>query len=80
MNVALVKSRKGLLRPDFLKGATHFITGVKQLVVRLWSRGLSHRSIAALSADAFKSEVGRTTVGTWVLEIEAEAWRGLSGR
>lgn len=64
MKVSLVISRKGLSRPVFFKDAAHFTTGVKQLAVRLWSHGLSHRSIATLSAEALKSEVGRTTVGT----------------
>lgn len=49
MNIALIKSRKGLLRTDFLKDAVRFTTGVKQLAVRLWAHGLSYRSIEAVS-------------------------------
>ncbi len=76
MNVELVKSRKGLLRPEFLKDAARFTAGVKELAVRLWTHGLSYRSIAEIAPEALKSTVGRTSVGTWVQEAEEDviAW------
>lgn len=76
MNIALVKSRKGLLRPEFMKNAVRFTAGVKQLAVRLWAHGLSCRSIEAVSQEALKSDIGRTSVGSWVQEAETEvlAW------
>lgn len=76
MDIALVKSRKGLLRPDFMKDAGRFTAGVKQLAVRLWTHGLSYRSIEAVSQEALKAEVGRSSVGSWVQDAEAEvlAW------
>lgn len=66
LNIPLVKSRQGLLRPGFLHNAGRFTEGVKQLAVSLWSHGLSYRSIAAVSQDALKADVGRTSVGSWV--------------
>ena len=76
MNVVLVKSRKGLLRPDFLKDAARFTEGVKQLAVRLWTHGLSYRGISEVSSEALKSPVGRTAVPFWVQDAEQEvlAW------
>lgn len=76
MDIALVKSRKGLLRPQFMKDAVRFTAGVKQLAVRLWTHGLSYRSIEAVSQEALKSEVGRSSVGSWVQEAETQvlAW------
>ncbi len=72
MKLALVKSRQGLLRPDFLKDARRFTAGIMELGVRLWSHGLSLRGIEAVSAEALKSPVGRSTVGAWVEATEQE--------
>jgi putative transposase len=76
--VALVKSRAGLLRPDFLKDAARFSEGIKQLAVRLWSYGLSYRSISDVSADTLKAPVGRTSVATWVQDAEKDVLSWLS--
>ena len=76
INVRLVKSRGGLLRPAFLQDAARFADGVKELAVRLWTLGLSYRSIAEVAPEALKAPVGRTSVGTWVQEAEQDvvAW------
>jgi putative transposase len=76
MDVTLVKSRKGLLRPDFMKDAKRFTAGVRQLAVQLWTHGLSYRGIAQVSEEALKSPAGRTCVGGWVQDAEQEvlAW------
>jgi putative transposase len=78
LRVALVKSRAGLLRPDFLKDAARFSEGIKQLAVRLWSYGLSYRSISDVSADTLKAPVGRTSIATWVQDAEKDVLSWLS--
>ena len=78
LSIILVKTRAGVLRPQFLTGARRLTQGTAHVARRLWTAGLSCRDISSVAVESLGDEVSHTTVDGWVQQAHSKVMRWLN--